>query len=54
MLSDAKQMPDEILAPKKSKKRDLKVKILSHEETRELQEAMRVKYKKAFDLLKDK
>lgn len=31
----------------------LNVKILSHTETKLLQEAARVKYKKAFDALKD-
>lgn len=44
-----------ILEERKLFKKDekLKVKILSHAETKSLQEAARIKYKKAFDALKD-
>ena len=45
MLEERKQLP---------LKNEKNVKILSHSDAKRLQDAVRVKYKKAFDALKDK
>ena len=50
-VANAKEISEERKMPSKDK--ELKVKVLSHAEAKSLQEAARVKYKKAFDALKD-
>lgn len=37
----------------KRRNKNLEVKILSHKESKQLQDAARIKYKKAFEALKD-
>lgn len=54
MSAVIQELIEEKTEVKKSKKSDLKVKMLSHAETKALQEEIRIKYKKAFDILKDK
>ncbi len=54
MLADTQQVIEERSAPKNSGKKDLTVKVVSYDTAKRLGDAICVKYKKAFDLLKDK
>lgn len=53
MLSISKQIMEERIMKNKRKK-DLTVKVISYGEAKKLGDAICAKYKKAFDLLKDK
>lgn len=54
MLTVTKQILEEKLSSKPSIKKAVKVKVLSQLETKALQDAVRVKYHKAFEMLKDR
>lgn len=54
MLSISKQIMEERAIMKNKRKKDLTVKVISYDEAKRLGDAICTKYKKAFDLLKDK
>ncbi len=54
MLSVTQQVIEERNALKSKRKKELTVKVVSYDTAKRLGDAICVKYKKAFDLLKDK
>lgn len=51
MTSIVKQVLEEEPAPEENARKDIEIKMLSHSETKSLQDAVRVRYKKAFEKL---
>ena len=54
MQSDTRQANEERPATESRQPQDLTVKIVSSDEVKRLGDAIHIKYKKAFDLLKDR